>query len=268
MSENLPAEIQSVQDMLNQAADEEPETGLLAIKIKHQAAIFQSVGFGNGTEFNAIILGIEKFRALWPFGSNAQKEKAVKNYFDPLPICGSRGVEFREGIGELTKALKDDAAAAVKEIVGPIIQNGNICKQCPWGQWGSDIKGGRGQQCRLGQRFLLYSPETNSAAVMAITATSLKSWRNYRAGLVNGHYSMVVTNFSLIEQSGNFDYCICKFTAGDPVTSEMLAPLAKTVSYQGQDVMYAKALRAEFLNLSLEKEAEFDDKEAEEADNF
>lgn len=271
-NETLPAEVQDLKDYLNEQADEEPEAGFMQIKILHQGGLFQSTGFGNGAEFSGTILAMDTVRALWaPKAPKSAGEKALVAFAGTLPLCSSRRDNMKAGVGELPKVVDEKAHKAVKEALNPVLEVDCICENCAWSQWGSDWQGGRGQQCRLGKRFLIYDMESNTAAILSISPTSLKSWRNYRGGIPGGHFSMVKTKFTLEPKSGESgNYCIVRFTMVEPTQEEVFLSLSKEVAYKGGIEKQGIILINEFRETRLEREEEFDEdeEEAKEADDF
>lgn len=243
-----------MQEFLDEQADKSYEPGFQVIEIGHKTATFSSKGFGSGGRITGIILSVEKTRGLWPFGTD-DEEKELTDWTDKRPICVSRGDNAEQGLGELVKVLDDDAPDVARSVLAPILEANMICSKCQWAQFASL---GKGQACKAGRRFLIWNVKARIPGVLAITPTSIKNWQQYRAGLEGGHFSRVVTRFSLNQmQRGKFKWSTVAFESAGDVDGDMVAPLAKMVTYKGQEMMEARALIAEFLQLELARDIDY-----------
>jgi hypothetical protein len=78
-------------------------------------------------------------------------------------------------------------------------QGEHLCAQCPWFQWGSNRKGGRGKDCKDGMAVYFFMPESKLPSLFMVPPTSLKAMRSYLIGLVgSGHHcASVLTSLTL-----------------------------------------------------------------------
>jgi len=76
---------------------------------------------------------------------------------------------------------------------------GGPCGKCPYAQWGSDPKGGRGQACKQIKRLFLLQPETRLPVMVSLPPTSIRGSKQYMLRLLNAGlpYWSVVTEIGL-----------------------------------------------------------------------
>lgn len=272
VSEEGLAPIDDVLGFLDKQAEKDYEPGFVKIELGHQTATFASAGFGSDDEFSAIILSAPTVRALWPFGGDEDKE-TMEEWTGGLPICSSRDEDARQGKGALTKPVDGDTPDAAKHLMQAVMQADFMCKDkstdgCPWSNFGS-IPGQRSQACKKCVRLLLYNPATDVSGILTVPPSSLKVWKNYKAGLTGQHYSRVLTRFSLNQQQqGQIKWSVLDFKAMSEVTPEMIGGLRKLVFYQGSHISQAQALVSEFLRLDLDKDIDYPDSGNGKGDDF
>lgn len=261
--ENNLANPEDVLSFLDTQADKQFEPGFAMVKISRDAPEFVCPSWGKSDEMIGIILAIESIRTLWPKGSD-ENIGIMETWAQKRPLCQSRGENSFMGKGELVKPIDEESPTLIKEFLAPIMEADNLCKNCPWSQFGSD---GKGQACKEGRRFLIWNPESDMSAVFSITPTSLKAWGGYRAGLPGQHFSRIITRFTLTEKErGSYRWKEVIFTNKGNVTNQIIAPLAETVPYKGEYVHRARALVAEFMQLELEKDEVYPDNGSDKTD--
>ena len=256
IDESLAIVGEEVLGFLHEKADEVYEPGFLIFKIAHSTGSVSAAGHGSREEIEGIILAVEITRTLW-FNGTTDEETKARAWAGTLPLCSSRA--NNGSAGEFPKAIDNDTPDFLRGLLEPVLGADYNCTGCPWNQFGT---AGRGKLCKEGRRFLLWNPADGMAAVLAISPSSLSSWRQYRAGFENKHFSRVITRITFnVVSTGSNKYSIVNFTAvkNGEVTAEMVAPLGRVVSYGGKDMMEVEALRHEFLNLAVEREIDYPD---------
>lgn len=266
---SLPAEVNagaSVLAFLNEQADEQYEPGLLQWEIGRGTNSFSTQGFGSTEDLTGIVLAAEITRGLWSFGTDEEKAD-IEKWTDKGPICISRGSGGANG--KIGKVLDDEAPQNVKDCLGAILDTDVICKPCKWNEWGSAIGGGRGKLCKENRRLLIYNPATHVPGFLSLPPSSIGNWKKYRAGFTSKHYSNALTKMTLTvmtRPNSNDKYSVVNFMVGkDPdgnaisieMIMELVAPLSRKVSYDGQMMSEAEAMLSEFLNLSLDKDIDY-----------
>lgn len=83
---------------------------------------------------------------------------------------------------------------------------GGVCEECPFAQWNSDPKGGRGQACKQVRYLFLVRSGDRIPIVLVLPPTSLAAIRQYglRLASKNRHTGTVVSRFKL-KESRNAD---------------------------------------------------------------
>lgn len=157
-------------------------------------------------EFVGVIVGNKMGRAFWKEeyvgGStppDCRSDDCIRGIGNPGGDCTT----YREG-----QAIPADA--------------------CPYAQWGSDAKGGKGQACKCGRLLLIVTPGSILPAVLRIPPTSLSEIRHYlsRVVVAKGKKTYeVATKFSLVKVSGNGvpDYSKVVVTFAGNLTPEQSA---------------------------------------------
>lgn len=253
-SENLPANPASVRSFLSTQATALFEPGFLAIE--NQKKVFTGGSFGSAEEFVGLIISVEPTAALWV----PDAEKESKDWLEVGPICSARNMEQVRGHGTLNKPVDDDAPDWVREHVKPIVASDFRCARgteegCIWSAFGTD---GRGQLCKEGRRLLIWSPDSGTYGVLALSPTSLKPWREYLSGLTDRDYSSVLTKFSLLyTERGNQNWGVLIFKPAGEATDEIMVRLGKTVFYKGQYVYEAQAVIGAFLRQELDQSDDY-----------
>lgn len=265
--ETALAQPEDVWTFLDEQADRDYEPGFVQIKINHQTATFSTAGFGSDSGFEAIIIVAPSLRALWGFGGDEEKEE-IEKWCGGLPICSSRNEDARVGKGTLVNPIDAETPNTVRHLADAIVEADYKCADCPWSQFGS-IPGQKGQACKQCIRLLLWNPGSSIAGVLTVPPSSLKIWKNYKAGIPMQHYSRVMTQFGLNEQSsGQIKWSTLRFAVAGEVTEDMIKGLSKTILYKGQSTFEVKALVAEFLQLDLDKETDYPSNGKTEGDDF
>jgi len=216
------------------------EPPIMQIKVVHAGGLFQSDGFGSGDSITGVILSVLPNRVFFGFQTD-------RNY----PVCVSSGEDAIAGIGKLKSTPTDNMSEDDKLEIAPIIGANCICAKCRWAEYGTGT--GKSQACRMSYRLLIWSPESNSYGWLAISPTSFKNWKNYKAG--NQHFSRVVTKFTLsVQKKGAYTWSLINFTLDKPVDLATVEPLKKLVHYNGQEMMEYKAAIAYFKQCTVKEQ--------------
>lgn len=79
------------------------------------------------------------------------------------------------------------------------------CAVCPHAQWGSDRKGGRGQDCTVRGQLVGFLPKSSMPVIVTIPRTSIKAMQRYAIQLAGSglHPTKVVTTLTLEKHSAN-----------------------------------------------------------------
>lgn len=252
MTKDLVKAGDSVLQFLADQAAQDYEPGFLTFKIGHGTTAITAVGFGTTEEVTAVILAAELVRALWGTGTDRD---VIEEWTGGAPLCASRGNFGSQGT--LPKVLDDTAPTIVKEVLTPILDCEMRCAKCPWNQFGSATVG-KGKMCKESRRLLLWSAETNASGILSVPPSSIKNWKNYRAGLPGKNFSSVLTRITLQPvKMGKIEWSTLQFAVAGSVTNEMVAPLGRVVTYKGQQMMEIEALLAEFSQLDLDVEVDY-----------
>ena len=109
------------------------------------------------------------------------------------------------------------------------IPAGQQCKNCPYNQWGSDPKGGRGKACKDIYRIYILRERTVFPVLLALPPTSLNNWEKYVRRLTDKliPYSGVVTTAKLVKDKneGGIEYSKVTFAK----TAELAAAERKDI---------------------------------------
>jgi hypothetical protein len=141
---------------------------------------------------SGIIMAERTARLLWPPpGSNVRKGSP--------PLCSSKDGFW--GVGD----------------------PGGDCTQCPWAEYGTDPKGGRGQACKQIHQILFLREGQFLPDILSVPPTSLKNCRQYFLRLLSSGTApwTRVTTLTLerATNAGGDEYAKINFTAG-PVLSD------------------------------------------------
>lgn len=94
-----------------------------------------------------------------------------------------------------------------------------VLAECPYNQWGSDPKGGRGKWTQNRRTIYILRSGEQFPKMLSLSPTSLKSFGNYKGKrlLFNGlHPQGVVTRITVAtEVSGGREWGVCKFAVAD-----------------------------------------------------
>jgi hypothetical protein len=254
----LPAEVGAgVLGYLQKQADKFYEPGFLTFKIVKELGLFIIQGQQEETFpfIEGIILSVELTRALWSFGTD--EELAIMDgWTNGRPVCSSRnnfGVS-----GQLVEPIGEGTPDIISMLAKPIIECGYSCKHCAYNQFGS-ARSGSGKLCKESRRFLIWNPDNGQTGVLSVPPSSIRNWINYRVALPGEQFSSVVTRITLNPmERGSYKWSVAVFSAGKETTNEMIAPLGKPVVYDGEPLMAIEALVAEFLNLDMSKDVDYD----------
>ncbi len=246
-----------VMTFLNQKADEFYESGFLPVKIIKETAMFAVVGqetAKNFPEIIAVILFAEQTRSLWSFGTDAE-QKLIETWCGSRPMCSSRNNYGRKGA--LIEVIEGDTPDIVKNAVKPPLDAGFECNVCRYNEFGS-VPNGAGKLCKEQRRFLLWVPESSITSILSISPSSLRNWRNFRAGLEDKHFSSVITKISLTTmERGRNKWAVANFVPVGKVTPELVAPLGRVIMYGGFPTQEYRAMEAEFLGTTLDKDQDY-----------
>lgn len=106
---------------------------------------------------------------------------------------------------------------------------GGDCRECPYAQWGSDPKGGRGQACKQMRPLFLLEPESLLPIVVVVPPTSLKALRSYMLTLASSAlpYYKVVTELGLARErnADGIEYARIVPKLAERLTSEQAAQM-------------------------------------------
>jgi len=245
----------SLKSFLTHGATRNYEPGFTKIDI-NKTGTFSSESFGNEETITALIIAIEPTRALYPWGTE-EEEKVITEWLEreKVPLCSARGDDCLLGRGKIFKVLDDTAPTLVRTVIEPIITAEFKCvagqdRGCPWSTYGSD---GAGMACKENRRLLLWNPASGVYGVLTVTSTSLKGLAHYLNGVPNRDFTSVLTTFGLDKQAkGKYKWCTLNFHVTGEITNNLIAPLAKMVKYQGQDMMEAQAVTMGFLRIEMD----------------
>lgn len=123
-------------------------------------------------------------------------------------------------------------------------QPGGKCAVCPYAQFGSDPKGGKGQACKQVRRIFLLRPKTFLPVMLTLPPTSIKNCKQYFTRVTNAGlpYWGVVTEIGLekTKNAGGIAYSKATFRCGT-VEEGRLATLTAEESAKVRE--YATALK-------------------------
>lgn len=92
----------------------------------------------------------------------------------------------------------DGKTGTGSEVLG--IESGQACATCPYNQWGSDPRGGRGKHCKNMVRLAALPKGYVFPVIISLPPTSISNWANYIQRLMNRGtrtYYGVVTSIKL-----------------------------------------------------------------------
>lgn len=268
--ENSLAVPDAPKDMMSVLLDQTviSEIGLVTIKTLKGSESFD--GGAQGTlesPLNAIIIESEPTRTLWGQGDDATIKKILD--WSRRPICSSRNEWDSNNRllqpgwikGSLNKELDIEAPDQVKMYIESIQKSNFHCSKCPWAEYESAVSG-RGQACRSSYRLLLYLPQEDIIAVLSVTPSSLKNWREFNIGLQRKSPAMYVTDISTVpvKTDSNIEYNKLEFRIHKEnkaplfTTREMLKPLSGYMNYNGKNMSILEAYILEFRRVELEYE--------------
>lgn len=130
---------------------------------------------------------------------------------NPDPVKELRGVVVDghpcnacwKEVGTTSNAVPDCSSVDGKtgtgsEVLG--IPEGQPCASCPFNQWGSDPRGGRGKHCKNMIRLAILPEGYIFPLLISLPPTSIGNWANYIQRLMNKGarvYNTVVTSIKL-----------------------------------------------------------------------
>lgn len=139
-----------------------------------------------------VILGQRKVRVFW----------AGQKIGEGPPPCSSGDLEHGKG------------------------EPGGDCEACPYAQWGSDLKGGKGQACQTRHIVFLAVPGSLLPLVLNLPPTSLRNVRDFFRRLASNNHlpHEIVTKVTVKKRDGdNGPFGTAVFTGGNPLTPEAAA---------------------------------------------
>lgn len=84
------------------------------------------------------------------------------------------------------------------------------CATCPWNQWGSARKGGRGKDCKESAVLWFLRPDRGLPECMSVPATSLKVLSTYQVKLmgarVNPYQALTTFGLEVVKSDGGIAY--------------------------------------------------------------
>jgi hypothetical protein len=134
------------------------------------------------------------------------------------------------GIKKIPKCKSQDGVWGVGD-------PGGDCEQCPYSQFGSDPKGGRGQACKQIRQMLFLRDGEIVPNLINIPPTSLKNARQYFLRLLSArvpHWA-ILTNLSLerTQNSDGINYARIVFSSGQRLKPEeraLMQPFAEKMA--------------------------------------
>ena len=121
---------------------------------------------------------------------------------------------------------------------------GGKCLECPMSQFGSDIKGGRGQACKQIRRLFVLRPRSYLPIMVALPPTSIKASKQYLTRVTNAGlpYWGVITELSLQKTKNQTGIAYSKVAFQAAQKDGQLVRLSD--EEQGKVREFAKALKA------------------------
>jgi hypothetical protein len=274
---------QNALDILTKHAESAPyDPGFMPIKMLKGSKSFNAGALGTlDSPIQCIIMSVNHRRGLWPpeKGSAVAQVAAalecmpddigkynreeIDSWRGTLPLCGSSNNGGTKGA--LSKLLDSDTPEIIERFVSFPSNVDFVCSNCKWNLFGSDYKGGAGKACKETRMLLLYFIEEEMAATLSITPSSLRNWKNYKTSLPRQNFSGCFTKIltSPITKDGN-EFNIVEFEPSKeggsivPVLPEHVASLGELVTYGGRECYKLEALIAEFLNIQLEDDKDYE----------
>ena len=274
---------QSALDILTRHAESAPyDPGFMPIKPNKGAKSFNAGALGTlDGPLECIIMSVNHRRGLWPPDGSISLDQlaaslecmpadidkgwraAADDWRGKRPLCGSSNNGGTKG--EPPKILDTDTPDIIEKFIQFPSTSDFSCGKCKWNVFGSDFKGGAGKACKETRMLLLYFIEEDMAATISITPSSIKYWKDYKTSLPRQNFSGCFTKVSTSSVSqGGYDYNILEFEPSKeggsivPVLPEHVASLGELVIYGGRECYKLQALIAEFLNIELEDEQDYD----------
>lgn len=275
---------ESALDILTRHAESAPyDPGFMPIKPLKGAKSFSAGALGTlDSPIECIIMSVNHRRGLWPpekgsapsqvaaalecmpedIGGKYNREE-IDSWRGVRPLCGSSnngGVK-----GGLSKILDADAPDIVEKMVSFPMLADFSCAKCKWNLFGSDWRGSAGKACKETRMLLLYFLDGDMAATISITPSSLRNWKSYKTSLPKQNFSGCFTKIStypITKDSNEFN--LVEFEPSKeggaivPVLPQHVASLGERVVYGGRECYKLEALIAEFLNIELEDEQDYD----------
>lgn len=177
---------------------------------------------------------------------------------EPIPIKELTGVvldyygikacwkdEFSGGKNAPDCSSMDCKIGTGSEVLG--LPAGQSCKDCPYNQWGSDPKGGKGKHCKDIYRVYVLRENSMFPVLLALPPTSLANWELYVRRLTNKiiPYTGVVTMAKLEKDrnAGGIEYSKVVFAKAANLTPAERKTL-KEVARSMKPAMRAQAIDA------------------------
>jgi len=157
---------------------------------------------------------------LLPDGKATKEIKGVVIYFHR-----ARGFWRDEGESMPTCSSMDGKKGTVTETGEP-----QTCSSCPYNQFGSDLKGGKGKACKEMRRLFVLQEGDMYPSILSIPPTSLRNWDSYVSNLVSKKKIPLafVTTFTLEKaNTGSFDYSKIVPEIGEQLDKQTILNLLK-----------------------------------------
>jgi len=81
--------------------------------------------------------------------------------------------------GSAPDCFSDDTITGTGDRIGNGESTTQLCKDCPFAQWGSDRAGGKGQDCGLKNLLFILRPGEFLPTIMLLPPTSIKVWHKF-----------------------------------------------------------------------------------------
>jgi len=176
---------------------------------------------------------------------NDQGEEDAVKFIEGIVVFQRRQRGFwlkDEPDGSPPDCFSDDAITGIGDRTGNGEASAQECKTCPWAQWGTARKGGKGQACGLKTILFLLRKGEFLPTVVSLPPTSLKVWQKFVMRQASRGHAMTSYEVSigLEKRSGpSGDYSAIKVTKVRDISADD----------QKQIVAYAELLRSLFVKV-------------------
>lgn len=167
---------------------------------------------------------------IWVYEDGLGVPEAIPDFFGVIVAVKDGRVFWQEAYGSGESTPPDCFSRNLLEGHG---EPGGDCALCPYNEWGTDPKGGRGKACRQIKTLFLFTPKSALPVLLVIPPSSLKPMKSYMIGLASKGllYSQVVTGFKLEQAVSNgLTYSVARPEYRDQVPPEKLAEVQHYIS--------------------------------------